>query len=223
MYRCPGVTKLEGGPTGQHLHLGTPEVWKVPGMAPFKALAPVGTLSEEWNLRNDVRRWVRGLEKPPEAALRPPVRNPPWMSVSGGSLQASAAVAVARGPPRGDRPPLGAPRTHQRGRAHSEALLVNRPGRGVEHDHPALAQGAPQLGVRVADFLRRVEVPWGEAAQAGSQKAGGGEPSGLGGPGAPRTWRVQQDVHGARAALARRRADSVLQRFQRRPGQGRGH
>lgn len=33
--------------------------------------------------------------------------------------------------------------THQFGCAHSEAVLVGGPGRGVKHDHFAFAEGAP--------------------------------------------------------------------------------
>lgn len=49
--------------------------------------------------------------------------------------------------------------THHLGIARSEAVLVGRPGGGVKHGHFALAQGTPQLGVRVLHFLCWVQVP----------------------------------------------------------------
>ena len=49
--------------------------------------------------------------------------------------------------------------THQFRSAHFKAVLVNRPGGSIKHDHLAFVQGAPQFGVSVLNFFCWVKMP----------------------------------------------------------------
>lgn len=49
--------------------------------------------------------------------------------------------------------------THHFRSTHFKAMLMNGPRGSIKHDHFALTQGTPQLGVCIFNFLCRIEAP----------------------------------------------------------------